>query len=76
MLNNKKLLLLACTLFVRLTLFAQATAGNTSTETGFMRSEGKIYVVMIVVIAILLGLILFMLRLDSKLGKLEKRKNL
>ena len=37
-----------------------------------MRSNGKIYVVLAVVITILLGLILYVISLDRKISRLEK----
>jgi hypothetical protein len=37
-----------------------------------MRDNGKIYVVVAVMVTILLGLILYLARLDRKIGKLEK----
>ncbi len=37
-----------------------------------MRSNGRIYVVVAVVLTILVGLILYLLRLDRKISKLEK----
>jgi uncharacterized membrane protein len=37
-----------------------------------MRSNGRIYVVVAVVLTILLGLILYVFRLDRKIAKLEK----
>jgi hypothetical protein len=40
-----------------------------------MRSNGRIYVVIAVVITILLGLILYVFRLDRKITKLEKETN-
>ena len=39
-----------------------------------MRSNGRIYVVVAVVLTILIGLILYVLRLDRKISKLEKEK--
>jgi ABC-type amino acid transport system permease subunit len=39
-----------------------------------MRSNGKIYVVIAVMLTILLGLILYVFRLDKKISKLEKNK--
>ena len=39
-----------------------------------MRSNGKIYVVIAVILTILLGLILYLVRLDRKISKLEKNK--
>ncbi len=55
--------------------FAQVKV-NTTESTGFMRSEGKIYVVMVVAVVILTGLILYLFRLDKKITKLEKGENL
>lgn len=37
-----------------------------------MRSSGKIYVVIAVILTILAGLILYVVRLDRKISKLEK----
>ncbi len=37
-----------------------------------MRSNGRIYVVVAVMLTILLGLILYIIRLDKKISKLEK----
>jgi CcmD family protein len=36
------------------------------------RADGKIYVVIAVVVTILLGLIAYVMRLDSKISRLEK----
>jgi hypothetical protein len=76
MANYKKLLLLAFALLTQLYVIAQNTATTTNTtDVGFMRSEGKIYVVMLVVITILAGLLLYIVRLDKKISKLEKGGN-
>ncbi len=40
-----------------------------------MRASGKIYVVVLVVTVILTGLILYLIRLDKKVSKLEKEVN-
>ena len=37
-----------------------------------MRSNGKIYVVAAVIITIFLGIIIYLIRLDRKISKLEK----
>lgn len=37
-----------------------------------MRSNGRIYVVVAVMLTILIGLVLYVVRLDRKIGKLEK----
>jgi hypothetical protein len=39
-----------------------------------MRSNGKIYVVIAVMLTILAGIILYLVRLDRKISKLEKNK--
>jgi hypothetical protein len=56
-----------------ITLFVQAQAGTG--ESGFgetMRSNGRIYVVIAVMLTILIGLIIYLVRLDKKISKLEK----
>jgi len=39
-----------------------------------MRSNGKIYVVVAVVLTILIGIFLYLIRLDKKISRLEKEK--
>ena len=39
----------------------------------FLRSTGKIYSVVVVILVIFLGIVLFLFRLDNKLTKLEKQ---
>ena len=39
-----------------------------------MRSNGKIYVVVAVILTILAGLVLYIIRLDKKISRLEKEK--
>ncbi|ANI90530.1 hypothetical protein A9P82_00455 [Arachidicoccus ginsenosidimutans] len=51
--------------------FAQQS-GSTNTSTDFMNSNGKIYVVLAVVLVILIGLFLYLFNLDKKISKLEK----
>lgn len=38
-----------------------------------LRSSGKIYVVVAVLLIILIGLIIFLIRIDRKVSKLEKK---
>ena len=54
-----------------LTLFStlQAQSGDTD----FMRSTGKIYVVVAVILAIFAGLVVFLIYLDRKLTRLENQ---
>lgn len=54
--------------------FAQDTAQTTSEQTSGLRADGKIYVVVAVVVVILLGLFAYLVRLDLKISKLEKQQ--
>jgi hypothetical protein len=48
---------------------------NAKEPTGnMMRDNGKIYVVVAVMLTILAGLVLYLVRLDRKISKLEKNK--
>jgi hypothetical protein len=51
------------------TLHSQETQEASKT---LMRSEGKIYVVLAVVLTIFAGLILFLIRLERKIRRMEK----
>ena len=62
--------LLAFMLFSVL-LLAQNGSGKSAIG-NTMRSNGRIYVVVAVMLTILAGLILYMVRLDRKITKLEK----
>lgn len=64
MLNRKKIFLFFVGLFMTGFLFAQ--------DGDIMRSNGKIYVVMVVVLTILIGLFLYIWRVEKKIAKLEK----
>ncbi len=65
-------------LFVFPGLFLLAVAshaqadGNKVEMADTMRSNGRIYVVVAVVVLILIGLILYLVRLDRKITKMEK----
>jgi hypothetical protein len=37
-----------------------------------LRSEGKVYVVLVVAVTILIGLFIYLIRIDRKISKLEK----
>ena len=58
-------------ILILLTLFStlQAQSGDTD----FMRSTGKIYVVVAVILAIFAGLVVFLIYLDRKLTRLENQ---
>lgn len=60
-----------CTLLFCLAAFSQGD--NQEAEMAdLMRDNGKIYVVVAVVLTILAGLILYLVRVDRKLSRLEK----
>ena len=54
-------------------LLAQQAADNGITMDDAMRSNGKIYVVVAVVTIILTGLILYLVSLDRKISRIEKK---
>ncbi len=54
-------------------LYAAAQQVLPEENTGVMRSNGKIYVVIVVVVTILTGLFLYVFALDRKISKLEKK---
>jgi len=71
--NLKKLVLLILTVCISQWAMAQNTVDpDTQATDGFMRTEGKIYVVAAVCVTILVGLIIYVARLDKKISKLEK----
>ena len=62
-------------LMMLVTIFVQAQEG--AAKSGFgetMRSNGRIYVVIAVILTILIGLILYLVRLDRKIRKFEKEQ--
>ncbi|PWT72654.1 MAG: CcmD family protein [Bacteroidetes bacterium] len=52
--------------------FSQVTDAERKYTAFDMRSNGKIYVVVTVVLIILIGLLLYLIRLDRKITRLEK----
>ncbi|MGB4400486.1 MAG: CcmD family protein [Daejeonella sp.] len=66
----KKLLLLISLLSVSFALFAQESGGvEMATE---LRSSGKIYVVVSVLVVIFIGLAFYLFSMDNRLKKIEK----
>jgi CcmD family protein len=61
--------------FLAAVLFAATVQAQSATAEGedFMRSNGKIYVVVAVVLAIVIGLLAYVYSLDRKISKLEKK---
>jgi len=65
----KKFLSILLLLLFTMNLFAQEKNGVDMADT--MRSNGKIYVVVAVILTIFAGIILYLVRLDRKISKLE-----
>lgn len=65
----KRIVLMLICMINAVALFAQGTDVKMADT---MRSNGRIYVVVAVVLTILIGLILYVIRIDRKLSKLEK----
>jgi uncharacterized membrane protein len=65
----KSIALLVLNCFLCGVVHAQETV-----ETGLMRSNGKIFVVMAVVVTILVGLFIYLAAVDRKISKLEQNK--
>lgn len=62
------MLMLICTLAVH-AQGGQSTIGET------MRSNGRIYVVIAVILTILFGIFIYIIRLDRKIAKMEKESS-
>ncbi len=65
----KKIIVLLVLVLNATWLFAQQPPAEMADT---MRSNGRIYVVVAVMLTILIGLVLYMVRLDKKISKLEK----
>ena len=76
MINRRIAYFLFSLALVFTSLMAQAQQQNT--ETGpvneMLRSNGKIYVVVVVLVIIFIGIILYLIRLDRKISKLEHQQ--
>lgn len=57
-----------------LTFFALLVKAQDVKMADVMKDNGKIYVVIAVMLTILAGLVLYLVRLDRKISKLEKNK--
>jgi hypothetical protein len=68
----KKLLSLFIFILHSFSLLAQQPAANGVEMADPMRANGKIYVVVTVIAIVLVGLILYLVNLDRKIGRLEK----
>ena len=68
----KRSLLFLSLLFCRLALLAQG--GDDVEMADTMRGNGKIYVVVAVLLTIFAGIVIYLVRIDRKLSRLEKEK--
>lgn len=64
----------ALIVLLALTIITQAQGDDKVEMADTMRSNGRIYVVVAVVVVILLGLFLYLVRLDKKITRIEKEK--
>jgi uncharacterized membrane protein len=67
----KQIIFFLSCLFLSFTSLAQAVTNDDATMASTMRSNGKIYVVVAVLLTILIGLILYLINIDRKISKLE-----
>jgi CcmD family protein len=58
---------------MQLFVWAQNTGDTPAEPTDFMRSEGKLYVVVACVVVIVLGIYVYLINLDRKIKKLESK---
>lgn len=56
-------------------LFTISAAAQSTGGSDFLRSIGKIYVVVAVIVAVFLGIVVFLIYLDRRLTKLEDQIN-
>ena len=68
----KKILAFVAFSIVSLLIQAQENINQKTEMADLMRSNGKIYVVISVIVTILAGLIIYLIRVDQKIGRLEK----
>jgi uncharacterized membrane protein len=66
-----KIFLMLCFSIFSFIVFAQSKVDMADT----MRSNGKIYVVIIIILTIFAGLIFYLIRIDKKISKLEKNSS-
>lgn len=59
-------------LFCSSVLYAQGQTGGNIEMADRLKADGKIYVVIGVVLIILIGLLLYLIRIDRKVSKMEK----
>ena len=67
----RKILALTILLLINFWTYAQGTTEKVDMADA-MRSNGKIYVVIAVILTIFAGIIIYLIRLDKKMTRLEK----
>ncbi|HLL96946.1 MAG TPA: hypothetical protein VK404_18380 [Spirosoma sp.] len=72
---KKIISLLVLILGLSLNLFAQESVDQTVEMADRFRADGKIYVVVAVVLVTLIGMFVYLVRLDGKISKVEKELN-
>lgn len=68
----KKWIIMLFSNLIAFSVMAQQEVNNAVEMADALRNSGKIYVVVLVVTVILTGLILYLIRLDKKVSRLEK----
>lgn len=71
----KQLIVTLIVLFFQLLANAQDTVKNVERTPTGLYAGNKIYVVLFVAVTILVGLLLYVIRLDRKISKLEKQSS-
>jgi hypothetical protein len=71
----KQLIVTLIVLFVHLLARAQDSASHVAQTPTGLNAGNKIYVVLVVAVTILIGLLLYVIRLDRKISKLEKQSS-
>ena len=74
MLNLKKVFFLISFCFIAAGSFAQQMDVTKEEPTDFMHGNGKIFVVMAVVVIIVSGLLIYLISLDRKIKKMENHR--
>ena len=72
---RKYISLVLTTLFVFGSMLAFSQENKPVEMADFMRSNGKIYVVVAVILTLFTGIILYLISLDRKISKLEKESD-
>lgn len=70
--NLKKSVLFFVFAFLQIIAKAQAVASDANSN-DIMRSNGRIFLVMTIVVFIVIGLLLYVYSIDKKISKLEKK---